>query len=583
MKKQQSLDGFVLKRRPTGVRRTLTLDQMAGGESGEKIPVHTTKTAAKAAKKVPKLAPSNDDLALQKAAEQAAADLTVDESQLAPSAADIEESLNSTGDPDFANGSAGSKKSRGRNGRGGKNRGQNPKFGKAKKPHKVRRTIKWIVIVLLILILGFVGYFVWKTLHTGGQIFQGNPLDMVTKKQPLAEDSNGRTNVLVFGTSGYSMSEDAYDGAFLTDSIMVVSIDQNAKNAYMISMPRDLWVKHSCKALGTTAGKLNESYYCGYSDNNKNEQAGVNELAAAIKNVTGLTIQYDVHADWTAVQQIVDTVGGVDVDIQSSDPRGIYDVATKIKYPNGVAHLNGTQALALARSRNSEGGYGLSSGNFDREGYQRKILAALQVKALSAGTLSNPSKVNSLLTALGNNLITTFQTGQLQTLIDLMHNIPAASVKSLPFVDRGDNLPDLMTTGSVGAASVVLPSAGTFDYDDIQAYLNQNLSSNPVVREAATIDVLNGSGTSGLAKTKADDLKNAGYIIGDVGNAPDGTWSAVQIYQLDQTKTGTAAALAKKFGVQVQTTLPAGLTSSDKAAFIIVFGADNETDSSSSD
>ena len=55
----------------------------------------------------------------------------------------------------------------------------------------------------------------------------------------------GRTNILIFGTSGYSMDEDAWDGAMLTDSIMVVSLDQDNYDAYMMSLPRDLYVKHS--------------------------------------------------------------------------------------------------------------------------------------------------------------------------------------------------------------------------------------------------------------------------------------------------------------------------------------------------
>ena len=131
-------------------------------------------------------------------------------------------------------------------------------------------------------------------------------------------------------------------------------------------------------------------FYCAYAPN-QDEKAGAANLMAKAGEILGLDIQYYIHADWTALVQAVDAVGGVDVTIESTDPRGIYDSSTGIKYANGeVAHLNGEKALALARARNHNyGDYGLAGGNYDREKNQQKILAALQQKAMSAGTLLN--------------------------------------------------------------------------------------------------------------------------------------------------------------------------------------------------
>lgn len=447
------------------------------------------------------------------------------------------------------------------------------KLGKPKS--RKRKIIKWSAIAILALILIVTGYFVVKALLAGGKVFQGNVLDALTSKTKLQEDSNGRTNILIFGTSGYEMSQDAWDGAFLTDSIMVLSVNQEKNDAYMVSLPRDLYIKHTCKALGTSAGKLNESYYCGYTDNKNDEKAGAAELEKAAEAVLGLDIQYYIHADWTALIQAVDAVGGVDVTIDSSDSRGVYDVATKVKYPNGEAHLNGERALALARSRNSHGGYGLGAGNFDREMYQQKILAALQKKALSAGTLTNLSAVNALIDALGDNLRTDFKTSEIQTIVDLTKNIKTENIVSLPLVSRPDDEPDLLKTDNVGGASVVVPVAGTYNYTDIQKYIKSNLTSDPVTKEAAIIDVLNGSGVAGFAKTKANELEEAGYTIGEVTNAPQNITDKVVIYQIDSSKSGTASALENKFGVKVETGSLSGYTPNDKTAFVIVFGSED--------
>ena len=448
----------------------------------------------------------------------------------------------------------------------------------AKKPRKKvskGKIVKWIVIVIILAILGVVGYLAVKAFLAGGKVFNGNPLDIITTKTRLAEDDNGRTNILIFGTSGYTMDEDAWDGAMLTDSIMVVSLDQDNNDAYMMSLPRDLYVRNNCPALGKTSGKLNEVFYCAYTTD-KDEVAGAEALMAKSGEILGLDIQYYIHADWTALVQAIDAVGGVDVTIESDDPRGIYDSSTGIKYANGeVAHLDGEKALALARARNHNyGDYGLAGGNYDREKNQQKILAAFQQKAMSAGTLLNPVAVNNLIDSLGNNLITSFETGHVQTLIDIASNLQADHIKQLPFVGRDDGGPNLITTYAPNGTYLgEAPVAGVYDYSEIQAYVAQNLSSDPVVVEGATIDVLNGSDQAGLATKKAEELEDDNYAIGSIGNAPASTTESVTIYQLNGDMTNTATALKDKYGVElIQGELTGYYTNAD---FVIVFGADS--------
>jgi len=429
---------------------------------------------------------------------------------------------------------------------------------------KIVKRLKWAVIIIVLLTAG---YFGWKFIQTSGKLFNGNLFGLIQHKR-LKEDANGRTNILVFGTSGYSMKEtNGWDGAFLTDSIMLVSVDQDTDQGYTISLPRDLYVQHTCtNSLGTTSGKLNETFYCAYNDNNKSEKAGAAALMKTAGEITGLDVQYYVHADWTALKKSVDAVGGVDVKIESSDPRGIYDVATKIDYKNGqTVHLNGERALALARARNSEGGYGLPGGNFDREKNQQKILGALQKKATSAGTIANPAAVSNLLDALGDNVRTDFETSEIQALIDIAKN--TEKLKSLPFVGRKDG-PDLMTTGMYGGASIVQPTAGVFNYTDIHGYIKKALRGD----KTAVIDVLNASTTTGLATQKASELEANGYIIGKVDNAPKSSTTPVRIYQLDETKTSVADALAKQYDVTITKGGLDGYSASDDTDFIIVFG-----------
>lgn len=450
---------------------------------------------------------------------------------------------------------------------------------KTKKKGSKKRIVKWIAILLVVAILGVVGYFAVKVYIAGGNVFSGNPLDMLVAKTRLEEDSNGRTNVLIFGTSGYSMDESAWDGAMLTDSIMVVSVDQDNHDAYMVSLPRDLYVRNECPVLGKTQGKLNEVFYCAYAEN-KDEKAGAEALMKKTGEILGLDVHYYAHADWTALVQAVDAVGGVDVKIESDDPRGIYDSSTGLKFANGeIAHLSGEKALALARARNHNyGDYGLASGNYAREQNQQKILIALQQKALSVGTLLNPVAVNGLIDSIGNNLITSFESGHVQTLIDLVSNIGDGDMKSLPLVGRENGEPDLVGSYSPsGSYAGEAPLAGVFDYSDIQSYIRQNLSSDPVIREGAVIDVLNGSEVAGLAGDEADELESDGFTIGEIGNAPSTSSGKVQIYQLNNEMVGTAEALKEKYGGEIIAGELSGYYT--EADFIVVIGTAFSADS----
>ncbi len=556
-KKRQSIDGFTLRRRD---------DALSGNGANRRAFIDTTNPSLKGRQPTPHHTLDRQPLSV------AARPKPQPHQQIQPADLDTEitETLNVLG-PINETVAVSSEPAKRRHVKKDKKLKRDKKTKDKSKKHK-RHYVKWTIFTILAILVIMGGFFAYRFLSAGGKIFKGNILDAFTSKAKLLEDENGRTNILIFGTSGYTMSENAWDGAFLTDSIMVLSVDQDKHNAYMISLPRDLYVKRTCKALGTTAGKLNESYYCGYTDNKSSSEAGAKALQDKAGEILGLDIQYYVHADWTALVNTVDAVGGVDVMIESDDSRGIYDVATKVKYPNGEAHLNGERALALARSRNSHGGYGLAGGNFDREMYQQKILAALREKALSIGTLANPVTVNSLIEALGDNLQTSFKSSEIQTLIDLASNIKSDSIISLPLVGRTDGN-DLMTTGMINSMSVVIPTAGTYNYSDIQEYVSENLTSDPVKREAAVIDVLNGSGTYGLAQKKADDLKDAGYKIGAITNAPETSDVAVTIYQLDKDKSATAEALESKYGVKVKDGKLSGYTAKDDVAFVIVFGA----------
>jgi len=436
-----------------------------------------------------------------------------------------------------------------------------------------KKIVKRVLIILAIIIVLIAGYVGIKAFLASGKIFKGNLFDLLGSGQALKTDQYGRSNILVFGTS----EDDGPDhgGANLTDSIMVVSIDQKNKNAAMMSVPRDLWVDFGDACNAGYSGKINEVYNC-YSDEGADEKRGAEALAKTVGDNFGLDIQYYAHINYGVVRQTVDAVGGVDITIESSDPRGILDRnfdwicnynCYKVKYPNGPAHLDGEHALYLARARNDAGGYGLPGGNFDREKNQQKIMAALKDKATSAGTLANPVAVTNLIDSLGENVRTNFSGGEVKTLIGLAKDIPNDKIKSISLVDEEN---PMMTTGNTNGVSIVRPVAGISDFSEVQNYVRQKLNS--LSGESAVIDILNGSDSSGVASAKAEELREAGLSIGKVGDTPTDNYAPIQWYDLSKGKSPKAAAkLQQLLGVEAAgSTLPSGVQSG--ADFVIIIG-----------
>lgn len=439
-----------------------------------------------------------------------------------------------------------------------------------------KRIAKWGTIVVSSILLIIAGYVAFKFIAAGNNIFTGSVLD-IFQNQPLRQDENGRSNFLILGTT---QDDPNHPGSNLTDSMMVVSIDQKNKNMYMFSIPRDLYVSYGMACASGYYGKINVYFSC--SDEGTTKEAEQNRLTKTQKlvgNIFGLDIQYGIHMELGVVKEAVDAVGGIDVDIQGSNGApGILDRnfdwrcnyrCYYVKYTNGVHHLDGTHAAFLAMARGDIAPtYGLSNSNFDREKNQQKILTALKEKAMTTGTLTNIDAVTKLLDSFGNNMRTNIKTSEIRTLMQVANDIKPADVHSLSLF--GEN--GVFTTGGYNGQSVVMPSAGIYNYREIRAYIKKNLTSDPVASEAASVAVFNGTDRSGYAQTKADELTDKGYNITSVGNAPDGSYPKVMVYQIGNDKPATAKALAKLYSVSIKTTKPPVSIGSD-VNFVVIFGA----------
>ena len=353
------------------------------------------------------------------------------------------------------------------------------KKAKRKVPLGVKIFIGFLIFLLIAIVAG--GIYVWTILSKTSNVFEGNPMDILIGS-PLAKDEYGRTNVLVFGTAE---DDEGHGGAELTDSILVASIDQDKKIGSVFSVPRDLWVNYSVAGEESIycsvgyKGKINATYYCAKKNFDDDREKGAKYFSKKIAEVTGLNIQYYVAVDFGVLRDVVNTLGGIDVDVWATDERGIYDICMwGLTLDKGMNYnLDGETVLRLARARNAKGGYGLANSNFDREINQQRIMNAIKNKALSVGILANPTKVIGMIDDLGNNIKTNVTMAEMRTVIDFVLGMKG----DLTSIDTRKQF----GTGTIGNQSVVIPagastdvdSSSLYNYTKLQRYLRSEIDS----------------------------------------------------------------------------------------------------------
>lgn len=420
------------------------------------------------------------------------------------------------------------------------------------KPKKKSRLAKFIVRFLLLALLAAIslgGYYALRMISASGKIFNGNIVDLFSKAE-LKRDENNRTNILIFGTSEDG-DNGTHPGGHLTDSIMVASYSHETKAVSFVSLPRDLWVKLDEACSVGYYERINTVYMCG-SDNGENESVGANALAKKVTEITGLAINYYVHVNFGAVEKLVDAVGGLQVMIESDDPRGIADQG--FAYPNGLTPvLNGHEVLDLTRARNAYVGYGIPS-NFEREKNQQRALQALIKKIMSSESLYNINRISTILETLGDNLKTDITMSEVRSAIDLGKQIDLENGEKLGFQDSGNAV---VKSANIGGRSVLVPVAGEFNYSGIRSFIAKELNSEAYVKEEAVVGVYNASGIEGLARLKATEIEQKGFTVGEISNAPEQVWpSDIVIYQLNPEKPETGKKLSTIYNQGITKSTP---------------------------
>ena len=236
---------------------------------------------------------------------------------------------------------------------------------------------------------------------------------------PLKSTDN-RTNLLVLGIGGGT-----HPGADLTDTMLVVSLDLGRRTMAMISIPRDIW-------SDTLQDKINSAYHYGEEKSREAGKTGGGLVLskAIVEEVIGMPIHYSLVIDFSGFRDMIDLVGGVDVDVATAFTDPEFPVAGKedddcqgdpkfrcryqaLHFDAGRQLMDGERALMYARSRHAEGEEG---SDFARSRRQQDVLVALKGKLSHPSSWLPPTRTIQLLSVLDRATDTDMNIGEFLTI-----------------------------------------------------------------------------------------------------------------------------------------------------------------------
>lgn len=278
--------------------------------------------------------------------------------------------------------------------------------------------------------------------------------------------ADGRTNILVMGKAG-----GVHDGPELTDTMMLVSVSLSTPDIKIISIPRDTWIPE-------IRAKINSAYYWG----NQKDAGGISLSKAEVSQVLGIPVHYGTVIDFSGFKDIIDELGGIDVDAPNSFTDYYYPIAGRendncggrdpqfmcryetLTFNKGIQKMDGTTALKFVRSRHAEGVEGT---DLAREARQQRVVDAIKNKLSDKNTFKNFNKDLAIMKVVLNSIQTDMDYPTAAIVARRVYDsknsitsfiIPQGLLVNPPISDKYD------------FQSVFIPKAGNGKWQDINAW-----------------------------------------------------------------------------------------------------------------
>jgi LCP family protein required for cell wall assembly len=328
--------------------------------------------------------------------------------------------------------------------------------------------------------------------------------------------SSGPLNILLAGVdlrSGLTRSQQARlhvgaDTSSNSDTMMIVHVSADHGSVSVISLPRDSWVD----IPGHGMNKINAAFGLG----------GPKLMVRTVEQDTGLTINDYVEVDFLGFVKVINALGGVNICL----PYAVNDPYSGLRMSAGVHHVDGLTALEFARDRHS---FALS--DLARISDQQQLLSSMLSEAISSGTLANPVRLSSFLSA-ASAAVRVDQRLNVTSLADQLRGIPASRVTftTVPIASTNYLTPDGQSAvrwDAVAAARLFADvKADKYPVRKPRARGAGHPGSG-LRRSQVSVDVYNGTLIGGLSASTGRQLSGLGFRVHGAGL----TWSSSDVTQ----------------------------------------------------
>ena len=352
---------------------------------------------------------------------------------------------------------------------------------KRRKKKKSRKIVLFVFEILLLAILLVAAYFIGmvnRVKYENMSETEAGINDDLSKD--TLESLEGYTNIAVFGLDNRS-ANNYQEGN--SDVVMIASIDNKTKNVKLVY--RDTFLSVG----GGTYFKCNNAYARG----------GAKQAVQMLNSNLDLDIKEYVCVDWAAVVEVIDDLGGLDLNITQGEMNQInkykkdVDGVTGKNTPNvtqyGLVHLDGTQATTYARIRK------LSGDDFKRASRQRIVLQAMLEKAKKA----NPATLVKICNSMVDDISTTLSLDQMVSLAKDVTKYKISSTTGFPT--------DLTTKNMPRCGDTVIPADLVTNVKKLHEYMFDDAAYTPSQTvQAISETIVNTTGiTADSAKINTSD------------------------------------------------------------------------------
>lgn len=414
---------------------------------------------------------------------------------------------------------------------------QKPKKVKGRKRKKVFKLTSFLAVFSLILFIMFSSQVLVSEQSSGTSWFTRLPIIKQIKQlaesadRQLKGEERDRVNILLLGMGGRG-----HDGGYLTDTIMIASIEPSTDKVSMISIPRDMAVPIE------DYGWQKINHVNAYAEMEEPGSGGL-AISQAVSDLLEMPIDYYVRVDFQGFINIVDELGGVDVLVENQLDDYSYPIMGQEENPDwnsrfehlhvevGEQHMDGSLALKFARSRHGINGEG---SDFARARRQQLIIQAVKDKALDLKNLFKPAMIAGIIEEFSEHVDTNLKIWEILKLKDMSEDFTKENITSKVIDNSANGL--LTETISEQGAYLLVPKSG--DFSEVQYFVHNIFADAPielkteVEEEHATVEVRNGTWINGLASQMALDLERYGFTVVRIGNSSRQNFQKSVIFDL---------------------------------------------------